>query len=39
MSFEEIVYGRTDGRTPGRTTDDEQNVIIKAHIVTMWQVS
>ena len=34
MSFEEIVYGQTDGQMHTCTTDDGQNVITKAYLVT-----
>ena len=34
MSFEDIVYGWTDGRMHGHTTVNGQNVITKAHLVT-----
>ena len=34
MSFEEIVYGCTYGRTDGQI-HDRQNVIIKADLVTV----
>ena len=35
MSFEEIVYGQTQGHMDGHTMDDRQNVITKAHLVTI----
>ena len=34
MSFQEIVDGCMDGRMHGRTTDNGQNVITKAHPFT-----
>ena len=33
-----FIYGRTDG-IRDRHTHNGQNVITKAHLVTMWQVS